>query len=247
VTVTTVTFDFWGTLVFDGPRADDRYRGMRLEEFARILAAAGTEVSGEALEAAYSDSGAFLAAIWDQNRDVPVTEHVAALLRALDPVLPARLPAGVLDQLVEAYTRPALAIPPVPDDAARTVLEALVARGYTLAVVSNTMRTPGAVLRKILERHGLLAHFRHATFSDEVGVRKPDPEIFALTLQAVGATPDTALHVGDHPVLDVEGARAAGMRVVQVTGMRSRRHTGGADAVIPRLAGLPAVLAALER
>jgi putative hydrolase of the HAD superfamily len=246
VKLTTVTVDFWGTLVFDGPRADDRYRGMRLADVARILAATGAAVTAAALDGAYTASGAFLADIWRENRDVPVTEHVAALLRAVDPALPARLSDDVLEQLLEAYTRPALAIPPVPDDGARAALDTLCARGYTLGVISNTMRTPGAILRKVLERYGLLAYFKHTTFSDEVGVRKPDPAIFALTLAALGAVPAAALHVGDHPVLDVEGARAAGMRVIHVTGSPRARDTGRADAVIPRLSGLPAALAALD-
>src|SRR4030065_197831 len=60
------------------------------------------------------------------------------------------------------------------------------ARGIVLAVVSNTMRTPGVALRKILEGHGLLASFTHLTFSDEVGVRKPAAEIFRLTLDKLG-------------------------------------------------------------
>src|SRR5439155_26685625 len=89
--------------------------------------------------------------------------------------------------------------------------------GSTLAVVSNIMRTPGVTLRKLLERYGLLGYFRHTTFSDEVGVRKPDPEIFALTLRAVGAGAESAVHVGDDEVLDVQGASAAGMRDIHVT------------------------------
>src|SRR2546422_1719870 len=94
------------------------------------------------------------------------------------------------------------------------------------------MRAPGATLRRVLERFRLLSFFKHTTFSDEVGIRKPAPEIFALTLRAVGGEPGTAVHVGDDPILDVQGAHAAGMRAVQVTsarapasGARSEEHT----------------------
>jgi hypothetical protein len=31
--IRAVTVDFWGTLVFEGPRADDRYRERRLADF----------------------------------------------------------------------------------------------------------------------------------------------------------------------------------------------------------------------
>jgi len=104
-----------------------------------------------------------------------------------------------------------------------------------------------AKLRRLLERYRLLGCFRHTTFSDEVGVRKPDPEIFALTLRAVGGDPATAVHVGDDEVLDVQGARAAGMRVIQVTGL-SLQALGAPrpDAAIASLAALPDAIARLD-
>ena len=51
------------------------------------------------------------------------------------------------------------------------------------------MRTPGTTLRQLLGQFGLLDSFAHLTFSDEVGVRKPAPEIFAMTLRAMGVPP----------------------------------------------------------
>ena len=133
------------------------------------------------------------------------------------------------------------------DPSARPALETLAGRGYTLVLVSNIMRTPGVTLRKLLERYGLLGFFKHTTFSDEVGIHKPSSEIFALTLRAVGGESGTAVHVGDDPVLDVQGAHAAGMRVVQVTSSRVR--ASGAhrpDLAIPRLAELPDAIDRLE-
>src|SRR5204863_475001 len=91
--------------------------------------------------------------------------------------------------------------------------------GYTLAVVSNTMRTPGATLRRLLEQYGLLACFTHTVFSDETGVRKPDPAIFLGALRALGADPARAIHVGDDAILDVEGARAASASIKPSTGI----------------------------
>lgn len=218
-----------------------------MTDFATILASVGVRAPAATLERAYDESGAYLARIWSRNRDVPVDEHVRAILGALEPSLPRSVTAEVMTLLVEAYARPALQVPPAVDEGARPALETLAARGHTLAIVSNIMRTPGATLRKLLERYGLLGCFRHTTFSDEVGVRKPDPEIFALTLRAVGGEPAGAVHVGDDEVLDVAGARAAGMRTIQVTS-RSREALGAPrpDEVIPRLAALPEAIARLE-
>lgn len=219
-----------------------------MADFEAILGGFGVKIGAARLDRAYDDSGGYLARVWAKNRDVPVVEHVRAILGVVDPNLPARIPADVMSALVDAYARPILMVPPALDDGARGALEKLRAQGRRLAVVSNTMRTPGVALRQLLERYGLLAAFAHATFSDEVGVRKPDREIFALTLRALGVEPAVAVHVGDDAILDVLGARSAGLRTIQVTSA-SLKALGAQrpDAAIPSLAALPDAIAQLER
>lgn len=243
--IRAVTVDFWGTLIFDPPSGDDRYEQKRLADFERILAAAGIPLSRRLLERAYEESARRIGQIWLTNRDVPVQQHVAALLEAVDPELPKRLGPGAMATLVHAYANPALLVPPTPDQSAKAALTTLAAQGMVLCVVSNIMRTPGFVLRKILDRYGLLAPFKLLTFSDECGVRKPAPEIFHLTLRQVGVAPEEAVHVGDDPVLDVQGARDAGMRVIQVTSEPRATLSRKPDATIRRLGELPAALSLL--
>jgi putative hydrolase of the HAD superfamily len=226
----------------DGPASDDRYRRRRLDDFERVLGAAGLRVSRRALDAGYDRCAAYLARVWRDCRDVPVDSHVTAILAGADPTLPRRTARWVMSELIDAYTRPARLVPPAVDPGARAAVDTLAGRGYTLALVSNTMRTPGAVLRQVLEGYGLLAFFKDTTFSDEVGVRKPAPEIFARSLRAVGGEAAAAVHVGDDPVLDVEGARAAGMRAIHV---RAAPGASLADAVIASLRDLPAAVEAL--
>jgi putative hydrolase of the HAD superfamily len=218
-----------------------------MADFETILSGIGVRVSAAALDRAYDESGAFLGRVWAQNKDVPVVEHVRAILAAVDRELPGRVPADTLSALLEAYAAPVLMVPPAVDDGARTALGRLRGQGVALALLSNTMRSPGTVLRRLLERFGLLDCFAHTTFSDEVGVRKPAAEIFALTLRALGVPPGAAVHVGDDAILDVHGARAAGMRVIQVTSA-SLRALGAQrpDAAIPSLAALPDALARLD-
>jgi HAD superfamily hydrolase (TIGR01509 family) len=217
-----------------------------MAEFETILAGLGVKARAAALDRAYDESGAYLARVWEKNRDVPITDHVRAILRALDPRLADRVPADVMTALVDAYARPVLMVPPTIDDGARPALERLRAQGIVLALVSNTMRSPGTTLRRLLERYGMLGSFAHTTFSDEVGVRKPDPEIFALTLRALGVEATAAVHVGDDPILDVLGAQAAGLRVVQVTSSSQRASRGPQpDAVVRSLATLPEAIAGL--
>ena len=245
--VETITIDLWGTLLFDGPASDNRYKKRRMADFAALLGAAGFSASASSLDRAYDESGAYLSRIWSTHRDVPALDHVRAILAALDPTLPRRVSSALLTALLDAYSRPILLLPPAVDDGALAALEALKGAGYTLALVSNIMRTPGATLRQLLARFRLLDYFRHTTFSDEVGIRKPAPEIFAHTLRAVDGDAATAVHVGDDPILDVQGARAAGMRVIQVmSSSTSRGNSNRPDLSIARLAELPAAVERLE-
>jgi HAD superfamily hydrolase (TIGR01509 family) len=238
--------DFWGTLVVEGPRADDRYRERRLTDFESILRAAGFRIAARQLARGYEQSRRELTWVWSENRDVPVLRHVASVLEGAEPGLSARVMGATLEALVEAYAGPALLVPPKPDMGARAGLEALVARGLRLAVVSNTMRTPGRTLRRILEGHGLLAPFQHLTFSDEVGVRKPAAEIFRLTLEVLGVPAGEAVHVGDDAVLDVQGAREAGLRTVQVVPAGREPASPAPDVVIEGLGDLPGAIETLE-
>jgi HAD superfamily hydrolase (TIGR01509 family) len=219
-----------------------------MADFETILGGVGVKTTPGALDRAYDASASWLGRVWAKSRDVPVTDHVRAILAALDSGLPDRMPADVMTALVDAYARPALLVPPAVDDGARSAFERLRAEGIALALLSNTMRTPGATLRQLLARFGLLDSFAHLTFSDEVGIRKPDPEIFALTLRALGVSPGEAVHVGDDAVLDVHGARAAGLRSVQVTNA-SLKALGAQrpDAVVTSLVHLPDAIAGLER
>jgi putative hydrolase of the HAD superfamily len=244
MTVRAITIDFWGTLLFDPPSSDNRYKLRRMKDFETILARAGVRASAASLDRAYEESASHLGRVWATHRDVPVQDHVRAIL---DRTLAARLPADVMTALVDAYARPILMVPPAVDDGALKALRTLCDLGYTLAVVSNTMRTPGATLRRVLEHFGLLGCFSHTVFSDETGVRKPDPAIFLGALRALGAEPAHAIHVGDDAILDVEGARAAGMRVVQVTSAALK--ASGArrpDAVVSSLAALPDAITRLD-
>lgn len=219
-----------------------------MADFETILGGIGIEASAVALDRAYDESGAYLGRLWVQNRDVPVVEHVRAILGALRHDLPGLVPPDALAALLDAYARPVLQVPPAVDDGARAALERLRGQGLALALLSNTMRSPGSVLRQLLERFGLLGYFAATIFSDEIGVRKPAPEIFALTLRTLGVPPEAAVHVGDDALLDVHGARGAGMRAIQVTSA-SLRALGARrpDAVIPTLATLPDAIATLDR
>ena len=92
---------------------------------------------------------------------------------------------------------------------AEATLKALKAKGYPLAVVSNW----DATLPEILEVVGLGRYFDHLSVSALSGYAKPDPRLFREALEALGVSPEEAVHVGDAEA-DLLGAEAVGMRAL---------------------------------
>jgi putative hydrolase of the HAD superfamily len=94
---------------------------------------------------------------------------------------------------------------------ATEVLAALNGR-FELAVVSNF----DGRLRMIFEHLGVSRFFTHVFLSSELGADKPDPEIYRRALRLSGVQPNEALHVGDDPGRDWDGASAAGLSVFRL-------------------------------
>ena len=67
-----------------------------------------------------------------------------------------------------------------------------------------------------LQRIGIHAHFSHHICARDSGVAKPDPRIFRAAAALLGVAPGQILHVGDDPLMDVVGAREAGLRTAWI-------------------------------
>jgi len=83
---------------------------------------------------------------------------------------------------------------------------------YELAIVSSF----DARLRMILKQLGLLKYFHYVFVSSELGVDKPDPEIFRRALRLSGREAAEVLHVGDDPERDWKAARSAGLTIFEL-------------------------------
>jgi putative hydrolase of the HAD superfamily len=91
------------------------------------------------------------------------------------------------------------------------------AAGYRSAIVSNTpWGTSGSLWREELDRWGLGSLVDCTVFCEEVGFRKPAPEIFCHMINKLSTSPDRCLFVGDHPQWDVIGPQQAGMKAVLI-------------------------------
>jgi HAD superfamily hydrolase (TIGR01509 family) len=145
--------------------------------------------------------------------------------RALDSVADDDLTAALLEALVFRV---------FPEVAA--VLRSLRAAGLRLVVTSNW----DASLVSTLETVGLRGLVDGVVCSAAVGAAKPDARVFARALEVAEVPRAEAAHVGDAPVEDVAGARAAGLRAVLVRRGGSGA-TGGVSGDVPGVpAGVPA-------
>ncbi|KUL35913.1 haloacid dehalogenase [Actinoplanes awajinensis subsp. mycoplanecinus] len=86
-------------------------------------------------------------------------------------------------------------------------LAAYTAAGVPLAVVSNTLC--GAAHRDFLAKAGVGHLFAVQVYSDEAGVRKPNPQMIWNATDALGVPPSGCWFVGDSRRRDVACARRA--------------------------------------
>jgi putative hydrolase of the HAD superfamily len=146
---------------------------------------------------------------------------LAELRRRCAEVLSGELGTEVTaEELVEAVRFNAY-----PD--AAPALGRLRDRDLRLVVVSNW----DCSLPSVLERCGLGGLIDGAVSSAESGARKPDPAIFAAALRRASCQASEALHVGDTPEEDLDGARAAGIRALLID--RDGHHQTGRSSASP--------------
>ena len=79
---------------------------------------------------------------------------------------------------------------------------------YHLHLITNGFQE---VQHTKLSGSGMEPYFETLTVSEEVGVKKPHPEIFRYALCKAGAAPEESLMIGDEMAVDIDGARAVGM------------------------------------
>jgi len=98
-------------------------------------------------------------------------------------------------------------------DVKEVVLE-LSKRGYLIGIIANTITE--TEIPDWIEADGLADYFKIVVLSSRVRVRKPNPEIYWEAARRIGVEPARCAYVGDNPVRDVEGCRAAGFGMMVI-------------------------------
>lgn len=217
--IATVTFDAGQTLI----ELDRAMLAARLAERGVVTTAAALTAAQPAAWQRYEQT------VRDGGHARPWLVFMAALIVAAAGVDPARaeaLAAWLWDQ------QPTRNLWRQPVPGMIELVRELRGRGVTVGVLSNSEGR----LAELLAEIGWGDDFAAVIDSGVVGVSKPDPRIFALTLGALGGTPATTVHVGDSRTADIDGARACGWRAVWF----------GPDAVAAGLGDDPGVAVAAD-
>lgn len=117
---------------------------------------------------------------------------------------------------------------------AAEVVRAL-AKKYPLTIISNGFKE---VQYYKFEHSGLAGCFTHTIISEEVGINKPQPEIFRIALERNGVAADEAVMIGDSYSSDIAGAKNAGIDQIWL-------HEGETDEkatfIVPKLSDVLAI------
>lgn len=219
-----VFFDMGGVLVFDRGFAHHLARNVRL-----TLREAGLEYSEEEVLRAWKESSVHGDELetWDLVRSMVLLRKLGVTPK---PLLAEKVYKAVLESYVQGFSL---------DEEAEHALSLSRSLGFTVGLITNVGSYE--IVRRRLEEAGLLKYVDVIVASQAVAWKKPSPRIFELACYLAGVEPGNAVHVGDDPRIDVEGAKKAGLRAVQVLKAGPPRSPY-ADAWVNSVGEVPGIL-----
>jgi len=253
--IKAVAFDLWETLIPDTPELSRQQERLRIDRMEEILRARGFAAAAEHIERAYRSLWHRCQELyWSTDVDIPCRKQIEHFLEEMG-LDAAAFDEETLSRLEHVYANAALEILPAAIAGASSTLRELKRRGLKIGLISNTGRTPGYVLREILDRLGLASSIDAMVFSNEHGECKPRTSIFDNLRRALGLPHDEIVFIGDNLYADVFGAQRCGMRAIHF--VPAVRGTAVAppvehgeeivpDAVVATLDEVPSVVESLQ-
>jgi putative hydrolase of the HAD superfamily len=197
MTIAAVIFDFGGVITsspFEAFNRLEEERGLPRDFIRRINAANRDDNAWAQFERDEIDTAAF---------DALFKAEAAAMGHALDGAsVLARLAGDIRPEMVAAIDR-------------------LKAAGMILGCITNNVRAGhGAGMAVSAEKAAavgaIMARFDHVTESSKVGVRKPDPRIYMMMIEALGIDPSACVYLDDLGI-NCKPAAELGMQAIKVT------------------------------
>jgi putative hydrolase of the HAD superfamily len=118
-----------------------------------------------------------------------------------------------------------------PLEGATHLLDFLKSKAVPLAIITNG---PADMQLAAIHKVALQDYFKTILVSGELGVRKPDPNIFRRACERLEVLPEHCLMVGDKLDADIAGAKSIGMQTAwmskeNVAGVRSFENLAGLE------------------
>lgn len=142
-----------------------------------------------------------------ENRDA--FSIVAGMARAIDPAISDDIIRRAAENRAARFAAVLIGITPETN----RVLQTLRENGHKIGLISNADVMEVAAW----SQSPIAGQFDSAIFSCHVGHAKPDPEIYRLSLDALGVAPADAIFVGDGGSNELAGAQALGITTVMIT------------------------------
>ncbi len=199
-----VTLDLWDTLIID-KKDNERKRDLKRTDFIVKTLNLFDEYRGKITDH-FDELDKSLKYPSNEN-DWTITPE--AQLQHLFTTINAYPSDKQFLSILRFYTECDLDNPPVLIENDINICLEKLKENYKLVLISNTGRTPGRVLKRLLRELKILNYFDMLIFSDEVKMRKPAPKIFFTACEAFHVLPEETMHVGDSMLIDFNGALSA--------------------------------------
>lgn len=214
--VKAVTFDLWETLLLERNGWNLRRTNARCESLAQTLDKFNVKISVEQLASAFKKMASWLESVWEMENEATHLDQIRFIIKTASKGL-ITVKEEWIEDLSSAYVSPFLEVAPYLNPETRRVLRWLKDRNKLVGLICNTGLTPGFGLRRFLAKEGIAKCFDLMLFSDEVGIRKPNPEIFRMATQRLKVKPCEIVHIGDNLKSDVWGAKNAGLKAIYLS------------------------------
>ncbi len=226
--IRAVTFDLWETLLLEEDGFNARRTSARCRNLSSALDSFGVKIPVEQLAKAIKDLSSWLAGIWRSNREVSHLEQILFIIQNASRGS-IKVKNEWIEDLSSAYASALFEVQPYLNPDALTVVKWLKNQNKQIGLICNTGLTPGFGLRRFLEKKRIAQYFEFMIFSDEIGVRKPDPRIFHMAAGSFRLDPRQVVHIGDNLKSDIWGANNAKFKTIHYSCEAGRDRMAEAD------------------
>jgi putative hydrolase of the HAD superfamily len=187
----------------------------------RAMVQAGLDLPEEAILRELEEVLAEFSSNYDHHFDQLLKRLRPKALQELNPALVVAAGIAAYHDTKFRELKPFDDVIPLLSDLRKAgVITGIITHGWTIKQAEKIVRL------------GLVPHLdpRAVFISEQLGISKPNPKIYALALRDLGLAPAEAMYVGDSPGHDITPPKSIGMQAVWAR-RASRYHPGIGDAI----------------